>query len=614
MQSARSPSPSQRARFHNVIPEISVRELSEPKSKTNICPIDVVVVHMCGSCKRHMDWGMSVFVESKMKDKSNTAEHQTRSKDSSKLLDAQDRISAPSISWLDDPEILPKALPTARITGFGLDINHSISNNVNAPIDLKHAATEIFKELEQRWDKRQPSIVFIGHGYGNIVINQLLFGELSQTGEERSRHRLLESTAAVAMFAPPLESFENLINWVAADFDISKTSTKLFEARQGINHLTPDTIWSDFFSNTEKRNIATFGYLEQKKESKKPRVTGEQPLNHSKRFDRSWTSDSTVDDLARISSAKDIRFRNLTKAMSESAAVHQLLRAGRFVNEVAIDELLKASFDFNFQNRKGQTVLHLATERELVRLVQCLVNSGKVDLDRQDKKGNTALNVAVESRSAASPDIVHALLKAGANTGITNTLGKSAEDMALEEEVNQYIKNLFRNPPLVEGPSGPRTLVRGKPANANAQDACHRTSMVVREIFGPTESRPERHLPVYKSVHEFIYTDESIDQFFQAAYTENSSTAICRWYHIPMNNVRLPEAPLSALLIMSDGLGACKVSLVHHCRLWLIAQDLFAKLDLSFWPWPKPHKRSKIHHGVSESIALVIRTSSSNQP
>lgn len=545
---ARSSSPSQHAATHNVIPEITVRELSGPKIKSKTCPIDVVVVHMCGNRKRHADWDMSVFVESKIKDKGNTADHQARSKDGS---------SVPSITWLDDPEMLPKVLPTARITSFGLDINHSISKNINTPIDLKQAATEIFQKLSQRWDKtRQASIVFIGHGYGTIVIDHLLFGELSQTVEERSRHRLVESTAAVAMFAPPLESFENLINWVATEFNISKTSTKLFEARQGINHLTPDTIWKNFFDNTEKRNIGTFGYLEQKKESKKT-------PNHSKRFDRSWTSDFAVDDLARISRENDVRFRNLTKAISESVAVHQLLRAGRFLNEDAIDELLNASVDFNSQNRKMQTVLHLAAERGLARLVQCLVNSGKVDLDRQDGEGDTALNVAVESRSYSSPDIVHDLLKAGANTGITNILGKSAEDMALEEGVNQDIKDLFRNPPLVEGPSGPRRLVRGKPANANAQEACRKTSMVAREIFSPTESRPERHLPVYKSVHDFIYTDENIDQFFQAAYTENSPTAICRWYHIPMNNVRTPETHFSTLLIIVDGLGACKASLVH---------------------------------------------------
>ncbi|KAL1622084.1 hypothetical protein SLS54_005149 [Diplodia seriata] len=472
--------------------------------------------------------------------------------------------------------MLPKALPTAKITSFGLDVNDRISSN--APIDLKFAATEVLKEfLKQRDGEGSRSIVFIGHGYGTIVIEHLLFGELLDTVEENARLRIVESTAAVAMFAPPLESFNNLIDWMGNNFNIPRTS-KLFEARKTSNDRAPNVIWDEFFTKTKERNIATFGYLEQGKESKKTKGSDAQTRNVLNNFDRHYTCDTDVENIARIGHAKDIRFRTLTNAISEFVGVHQLLQASRIHNEDFIDDLLGASVDFNFESGRRQTVLHLAAEQGLDRLVKSLINSGKVDLDRQDIYGNTALHISIGSSFSHSPDMVWDLLKAGANTGVKNLDGASPETMALEEKANIFIKGHFEKRPLVEGPIGPRTLVRGNPGNPNARAACSKTGMVAREIFKPTESKPDRHLPVYKSVHDFVYTDENIDSFFRAAHHENPGIALCRWYHIPMNNM----------------------AWVH---------DLFAKLQLLHWPWPKPHKRSKIHHGGEDNKPDTIITS-----
>ncbi|KAL1648473.1 hypothetical protein SLS58_002228 [Diplodia intermedia] len=470
--------------------------------------------------------------------------------------------------------MLPKALPTAKITSFGLDVNDRILSNVNASIDLKYAATEVLKKfLKQRDGEGRRSIVFIGHGYGTIVIEHLLFGELSDTTEENARLRIVESTAAVAMFAPPLESFNNLIDWMGNEFNIPRTS-KLFEARKTSNDRAPNVIWDEFFTKTKARNIATFGYLEQGKESKKTKGSDAQTRNVLNHFDRHYTCDTDVENIAKISNAKDIRFRTLTNAISEFVGVHQLLQAGRIHNEDFIDDLLGASVDFNFENGRRQTVLHLAAAQGLDRLVKSLINSGKVDLDRQDNNGNTALHICVGSSFSHSPDMVWDLLKAGANTGVKNVDGASPETMALEEKANVFIKRHFEKRPLVEGPVGPRTLVRGNPENPNAREACSKTGMVAREIFKPTESKPDRHLPVYKSVHDFVYTDENIDSLFRAAHHENPGIALCRWYHIPMNNM----------------------AWVH---------DLFAKLQLLHWPWPKPHKRT-IHEPGSNMVAKTI--------
>ncbi|KAL1621012.1 hypothetical protein SLS56_009428 [Neofusicoccum ribis] len=449
--------------------------------------------------------------------------------------------------------------------GFGLDINSRLKS-VNAPIDLKWAASNILSRLlNERGHMSTNPIVFIGHGYGNVVIEELLFGELLNTVEEASRLDLVQSTAAVTMFGAPFESFDNIISWATETFDIHKASTKLFDARKGTEHI-PDRIWNRFFEGAEKHQIATFGYFErgQPKSSKSSDINSNK---YSDRLDRRWLSDHDIGGIARFVRPEDVRFRNISKAISEFLAVHQLLICGKDIDDAVMEELLKSSVDFNFKNRKQQTVLHVAVERGYTRLVQHLVNSDKVDLDLQDEAGNTALHIAVTSKHHHnSPEMVYNLLKAGAQSGVKNNLGKSAQSFALEKGILPQIKDLLRKPPLVEGPSGPRKLVRGQPANKQAQAACQNTGMVVREIFSTASDKPDKHLPVYKTVHDLIYTDDKIGDFFQATHDNEASNALCRWYHVPMNNMA-----------------------------WV--QDLFAKLEMSVWPWPKPHKRSKLHHG-----------------
>ncbi|KAH7063570.1 hypothetical protein B0J12DRAFT_172794 [Macrophomina phaseolina] len=482
----------------------------------------------------------------------------TREKDS-------EQMQAAKMSWLEDPDMLPKSLPTARIMGFGLDISSRL-NNVDAPIDLKWAASNILSRLLNERGHMSPNpIVFIGHGYGNVVIEEMLFGQLLNTVEEASRLDLVQSTAAITMFGAPFEGFDDLISWTIDTFDIHKASTKLFDARKGTEHI-PDRIWNRFFEGTEKHHIATFGYFErnQSNESKAS------DLNSNKfydRLDRRWFSDHAIGSIARFARPEDVRFKNISKAISEFLAVHQLLLCGKDIDDALMEELLKSSVNFDFKNRRQQTVLHVAVERGYTRLVQQLVNSDKVDLDLRDEAGNTALHIAITStHHYSSPDMVYNLLRAGAQSGIKNNLGKSAQSFALDRNVLPQIKDLLRKPPLVEGPSGRWKLVRGRPANKQAQAACHNTGMVIREIFSTASDKPDKHLPVYKTVHDLIYTDDRIGDFFQATHDHGTSNALCRWYHIPMNNME-----------------------------WV--QDLFAKLELTVWPWPKPHKRSKFHHG-----------------
>jgi hypothetical protein len=60
--------------------------------------------------------------------------------------------------------------------------------------------------------------VFIGHGYGTILIEKLH----AEGGEaNKSTNELLEYTATIGFFAPPFTGFKDLINWTAQSLNIS---------------------------------------------------------------------------------------------------------------------------------------------------------------------------------------------------------------------------------------------------------------------------------------------------------------------------------------------------------------------------------------------------------
>eukprot|EP01086_Lenisia_limosa_P005592 TRINITY_DN226_c0_g1_i10.p1 TRINITY_DN226_c0_g1~~TRINITY_DN226_c0_g1_i10.p1 ORF type:complete len:277 (-),score=99.16 TRINITY_DN226_c0_g1_i10:181-1011(-) len=72
--------------------------------------------------------------------------------------------------------------------------------------------------------------------------------------------------------------------------------------------------------------------------------------------------------------------------------------------------------DVDAPNEYGQTALHIAAKKGLIKYVQCLINSG-ANLDAQDVNQDTPLHAAT---AAGKPYIVQSLLQAGANPFLLN--------------------------------------------------------------------------------------------------------------------------------------------------------------------------------------------------
>jgi hypothetical protein len=442
------------------------------------------------------------------------------------------RWEVKKINWLADKDMLPSILPNAQITGFGLDL---MSGTAEAPIDFDSATSNIISKIvEMRHGQTGRPIIFVGHGYGNIIIGKIFTGEFQSLP---GRTDLVDSTSSIAFFAAPVVSLEGLIDWAVGTLRVSRYS-KLFGGQ-----LPLPQIWEALNNSTLEKNIPTFAFLEKESlvpqtdesaDAKKPAVPDGPRLN----FDHNKQTEDTIGDVAKFMDPEDSDFQAFSNWMLDAVQTHQLLRAAKKGELGTMDLLIKQSFDLNLSDRLGQTALHIATKNEQVGVVRKLIQTGRVSLDSQDNEGMTALHIAVRLNTSRSAEIVEALLAASAISNLEDNNGITAQQLSDDPERLLFIQELLRMPPLIEGPSARERLVKGSPPDGDCTLACRKTGMVAREIFAAEDENPDTHLPFYSTVLDIVYGDQGVNEMFRSLHGSNvMKGAMCHWYHLPMNNV-----------------------------------------------------------------------------
>jgi ankyrin repeat protein len=105
--------------------------------------------------------------------------------------------------------------------------------------------------------------------------------------------------------------------------------------------------------------------------------------------------------------------------------------------------LVKAGADVNEETRSGETVLMIAAEHNLDRLVKWLVDRG-ADVNQADQQGNTALHHAMNARTEPRPAILEILMKAGADPLCPNAEGKTVASLAKKFKAEDPVRQLTR--------------------------------------------------------------------------------------------------------------------------------------------------------------------------
>lgn len=101
--------------------------------------------------------------------------------------------------------------------------------------------------------------------------------------------------------------------------------------------------------------------------------------------------------------------------------------------------LLRQGADPNLTDKNGLAPLHIATARNDVELVRCLLGNGTAVNARTAGHGRTALLIAAMSGFA---EMVETLLKAGANPSLPDNVGKLPLERALEYHRSDVVRLL----------------------------------------------------------------------------------------------------------------------------------------------------------------------------
>ncbi|CEG36223.1 Histone H3 (Lys9) methyltransferase SUV39H1/Clr4, required for transcriptional silencing [Plasmopara halstedii] len=119
----------------------------------------------------------------------------------------------------------------------------------------------------------------------------------------------------------------------------------------------------------------------------------------------------------------------------------QLLRAAANGD---LDKVIALRGSWGFQNKKGESVLHVAVAEDQLEIVQHLVCNG-ANLNLQEKKHRfTPLMLALAQQPMRFEEIFHALLKGKPDLSIQNSSGQTVLHLAAEYEEVEPLKLLLR--------------------------------------------------------------------------------------------------------------------------------------------------------------------------
>lgn len=217
---------------------------------------------------------------------------------------------------------------------------------------------------------------------------------------------------------------------------------------------------------------------------------------------------------------------------------HQLLEAAELGHEEVVQLLLDNETSANLQDQSGQTALHKAVKHGNYEMVRLLLGKGGAKIGQGDNEGMTAIHIAVE---AGHKDIVLLLLQKGADIKAQNLKGQDARRLArLKQNKNPDIKDLLRHRPLIEGPSSKSFHENTKrelpevipPRGVRASQSFQAT---VAEFFYYDEK--ERRVLEQPYVYEVIKSKGPDSILEQSRPKEINQVPVCKWYHIPTNNV-----------------------------------------------------------------------------
>ncbi|KAF2727552.1 hypothetical protein EJ04DRAFT_517173 [Polyplosphaeria fusca] len=487
----------------------------------------------------------------------------------------------PSINWLKDPDMLPKAIPEARVISIGFNIHDAL----NAPVDIDATAAQLSENIAGvRSACPTRPILFLAHGFAGILVEQLLIKGAS--GDQTSES-ILETTSGLFLFSCPNFGEDKTRNCLATLYGIS-TVAPLFKSMQSnrlrklvdefnekvmpkngpAKHTHTSEVQDAQTSHPElgpseslsrRIGFTIFQYVsadEYSSQRKAERAAENPKLDRT--IDRLDDTDSVLvlkkgfDDMMKFQSTEDLDFRRLIDLMTWAVHTRLLLDAatGSQQDMESLESLLKEHrVNVDLRDRWGQTALHIAAQRANVpcKVARILLFNGHANPSPKDRHLNTPLHYAVRRNDIA---LVQILLDAKADLNCENEDSQTPFDLAKRNKSTKRIAKLLRQQrlTLVEGPAGGFTRVTGSkpkaPISREGQIACKSFQITATEIFSYGGTDHYWSLPI--SVQEMVYGWESLENILaparpQPAESVRQERPLCRWLHVHENNMTWVE-------------------------------------------------------------------------
>ncbi|KAI1639109.1 hypothetical protein F4809DRAFT_172745 [Biscogniauxia mediterranea] len=448
----------------------------------------------------------------------------------------------PAIS-LDDP---------VHLVGFSLDLS---SGKFNFDAAAMHVLSRIARYFESTRLSVHPSIIFLSHGYGSVLVPRILGYDkdsMQKTPDEwRAVQETLKlSTAAVINFASPLLTSRTkiFVEWAAERLKLPiEDSTPLFKVK--FEKYRP------FQKFTAERNIQLLDFWHR-------------PLSRKAIQFESKEQDD-ISTIAKFIGHADSELKYLFSLMQKAVSSHRILKAAAFGDCDTMDTITRHGIDLKPLDYHGRTALHLAVLRQDIEMVKKLTESQQVRylVTKKDKKGDTALHIVIRLESPSNQDdvgtIVEMLIQHGARPDEENLAGQTPLDIALDQ--SSQIARLLETRQKVRDPSL-KIMSKSKPPGTYGLQACKDTKIVIT-VFGAREGGTYTSRKL-ETVYELLYGEKSFEDIICSLDSGNSTSSWkCRWIHIPMNNMA-----------------------------WV--NDLFIQVNREhIWPWLSNIREGRFPHG-----------------
>jgi hypothetical protein len=415
------------------------------------------------------------------------------------------------INWVKDPSMLPGTLPDNRTICVGYDLNTVADLG---DISYEMAAQKLCEIIgEQREQCINRPIIFIGHGLGCHVIRRVFVG-LSANIVGRA---LQDACDGIIFHHAPNE-----------------------DDSQGDKQLPPNTF------TTEKHVAAAADEpYSETEQTRFTQIIRERSIPHHA-IRHTFPDRGQVQPFV-FASRNDSTFQQLSTKIAECSKMHLLIEAVTQANFLAVRRLIGGGIDINHRKSASQmTALHLACQSTFTKVqdIELLVRIGKADVTLKDRSGRTPLHHALMMKSP-DPEVIKVLLEADADIFALDC-NKITPWILAQSTGSDRVQRLLRSQ-LVKGPSVAKGAVsRAQPHSKLATDVCYTHEIAVTEIYFDSEALTEKHLQRHFSIRDAIYGTKPL----QSMLSENRDSPIhdeliCRWYHLPANNMQWVEDLIS---------------------------------------------------------------------